>query len=179
MPYTYKRSTVPQLFTQWWVFWHKSEASSFPKLPSALASLSEDEMAGYASQGALADNVDTAIQSIWDSDYQPVIETMLSVYHMRQQVQKPNQHPEPSMASAHEFMNSNHDFTEDQKATIEPIIENGKKWRSTGEEVFLFGRNACSPGPSIVGKGVTRRREVDDEAVDDEGIPVKKQRREE
>ena len=138
-------------------------------------------MAGYLSRGALDKKVEAAIQSIWNSHHRPVIEIMLRISHMRPKERDSIQHPVrvPSTASAHELMNSDHNITEDQETTVGLVIENGTKWDSKEEEVFLFSRNIPAPGHSNAGKGITRRREVDDDGVDDEGIPAKRQRREE
>ena len=181
MPHADKRSTVPQLFTpgQWWVFWHTTASDRFPILPPALASLSDQEKAGYASRGCLLPNIETAAQSIWESKYRAVVELMLKIYHMRPKDRNSIQHAAPSAASTYEFMESDQDITEEQETIMRLVVEKGTRLSTSGEEVFLFERDICAPGPSDVGKCTTRRREVDDEGVDDEGIPAKKKRREE
>ena len=132
---------MPQLFTQWWVFWHRTAPEDFPELPSALASLSEEEQADYLSRKPLIRKVHKAAESIWDSDHRSTIEVMLLIYHMRPKERNSIQRPVPSTVSAHEFVNSNPTITEEQKTTMKFVIDNGTKWESSGEEVFLFSHN--------------------------------------
>ena len=132
---------MPQLFTQWWVFWHKTAPEDFPKLPSALASLRDREWDFYLSRKPLIQKVHEAAKTIWDSDHQSAIEAMLLIYHMRPKERNSIQCPVPSTASAHEFVNSNPTITEEQKTTMKFVIDNGTKWESSGEVVFLFSHN--------------------------------------
>jgi len=44
------------------------------------------------------------------------------------------------------------------------------------EKKYSFSVTIPTPGPSNIGKGITRQREVDDEGAD-EDLPVKRQRR--
>ena len=81
MLHTDKWLTVPQFFTQWWVYGNDPHSPS--PLPRALASLCEWEKAFYLSRVSLNPKIDTAAQPIWESDLQSVNEMLLYVYHMQ------------------------------------------------------------------------------------------------
>jgi len=132
-------STVPQLITRWWVFWHATASDLYPLLPRALASLNEQEKALYLSRGCLPPHVDQAIQTIWQSDeHRSIVELMLKIYNMRPKDRNSNQYLVPSAASAYAFMHSDRDITEDQKTMVRLVIRHGTRREMSGEETFLF-----------------------------------------
>ena len=140
--------TVPQLFTQWWLYWHNADPLKFP-LPSVLGSSLSEQMVVFLSRGALDPEVDTATEFIWET-YQSSIEIMLLIYHMRPKDRNRIPHPLPSTTSAYEFMNSNPNITEADKEIVRFVIEYGTRLRSTGEEEFLFNHNTPTPSPATL-----------------------------
>ena len=62
MLHTDKWLTVPQFFTQWWVYRNDTSPPTFP-LPRALASLRGWEKAFNLSRGSVNPKIDAAAQS--------------------------------------------------------------------------------------------------------------------
>ena len=166
------------LFTQWWLFSNLADPDTYP-LPPAFNPLNESDIDDFLRRQPLAPEISDAADLLWSSSHQPAIELMLMLYHKRLKARNTFQHPSPSVAFAHAIVAADTSYSEEQKVIVNHIIHNGK--RRDGN--FLFTRStspipspAPAPASNAMGttRGTTRQREVDDE-----GVAVKKRKREE
>ena len=124
---------LPHIFTEWWLSWaktyHDPDDPDSEKLPSVFDSLSPSEVSNYQSRRPLPKKIDQAAAILWYSSLQDIIQLMLVYFHKRPHTRNGLQHPIPSTAFAHSFVNSNSylNLSEKQKHKTETIINSGKR----------------------------------------------------
>ena len=140
----------------------------------------------------LSEDIVEAAEVLWYSSLQDMIHLMLRFYHKRLKARNDLQHPVPSTDFAYAFVDSDLEFSDEQRITLQSIIDSGKRHDGTS----LFDHSTApapspappplpvpGPLPSLASasqamdttRGTTRQR--DSESDDDRGMAVKKHKR--
>jgi hypothetical protein len=76
------QSTVPHIYTLWWVKGYEEDSTKYPLPPSLsnLATCSPHSYNSYIMMPPLADHVATGVLVLWELHWQPILDLMLIFY---------------------------------------------------------------------------------------------------
>jgi hypothetical protein len=112
-------------------------------LPTALSLLTEREKADLLSRPELPLGISQAAEALWNSEYQSLIDLMLVFFHVRPKARNSIQHPRPSTAFVHSYVDSKYVLAPEHDVLLRSIIDEGQRHEG-GEWVPLFDHNTTA-----------------------------------